>query len=76
MATDHDRRDLAHVSSSVLLSITPSAHGKPSRQPQPALRGPKQRVRAAFGNLMMYCAASRSVTSGFRPGNVIGWKNR
>jgi hypothetical protein len=23
--------------------------------------------RSAFGNLMMYCAASRSVTSGFRP---------
>ncbi|KRR03264.1 hypothetical protein CP49_15100 [Bradyrhizobium valentinum] len=32
--------------------------------------------RSAFGNLMMYCAASRSVTSGFRPGTMIGSKNR
>jgi hypothetical protein len=30
----------------------------------------------ALGNLMMYCAASRSVTSGFQPGNMIGSKNR
>jgi len=33
----------------VLLSITPSAHGKPSRQPQPALRGPKQGSERARG---------------------------
>jgi hypothetical protein len=31
--------------------------------------------RSAF-NLMMYCAASRSVTSGFRPTTMIGSKNR
>jgi hypothetical protein len=32
--------------------------------------------RSAFGNLMMYFAASRSVISGFRPGTVMGSKNR
>jgi hypothetical protein len=32
---------------------------------------------SAFGSLVMYCAASRSVTNGcFRPGNMIGSKNR
>jgi hypothetical protein len=30
---------------------------------------------SALGSFVMYCAASRSVTSGFRPGNVIGSKN-
>jgi hypothetical protein len=26
-------------------------------------------------SLVMYCAASRSVSNGFRPGNMIGSKN-
>jgi hypothetical protein len=32
--------------------------------------------RSALGNLMMYRATPQSVTSGFRPGNMIGSKNR
>jgi hypothetical protein len=32
--------------------------------------------RSAFGNLMMYCAASRSLISGFRLGKMIGSKKR
>jgi hypothetical protein len=38
-------------------------------------RSPSGISRSAFGNLMMYWAASRSVTSDFRPGNMIGSKN-
>jgi hypothetical protein len=31
---------------------------------------------SALGSLVMYCAPSRSVISGIRPGNLIGSKNR
>jgi hypothetical protein len=31
---------------------------------------------SALGSFVMYCAASRSVTSGFRLGNMIGSKTR
>jgi hypothetical protein len=50
--------------------------------PQPrgresAHRGlPFIRIVFCLGQLVMSSAASRSVTSGFRPGNMIGSKNR